>query len=178
MTSLLRFLTRFRRHEAGISAVEFALIAPLMLLMYLGAVDVSVALTIDRKITSTASAMADLVAQDDVITDQEMADIFAAGQAILVPFDGAPLQVRVSNVYMDMNDDVEVMWSDAEGMSPLAVGSTPSMPTGVLSRNTSVIMVEVSYEYNTVFNQLGIGRIDIAEEFYLRPRLTSFVARD
>ena len=77
--ALKRSLRRFAGDRRGASAVEFALIAPFMILLYLGAVEIILALSIDRKITSAASALADLVAQDDVITDGEMADIMTAG---------------------------------------------------------------------------------------------------
>ena len=70
MFSLLRastlkqkLLARFGRaaqDERGISAVEFALILPIMISMYLGAVEFGHALTIDRRVTSVASSAADL----------------------------------------------------------------------------------------------------------------------
>ncbi|MAC38359.1 MAG: pilus assembly protein TadE, partial [Oceanicaulis sp.] len=62
-SSLTHRLHRFWRDCRGLSAVEFALIAPVMILLYLGAVDLSLVLSIDRKVTSAASALADLVAQ-------------------------------------------------------------------------------------------------------------------
>lgn len=87
---LTGFLRRFGRDRRGVSAVEFALIAPFMILLYLGSVEVSLALSIDRKITSISSALADLVAQDDVITDDEITDILNAGAVIVAPFDPTP----------------------------------------------------------------------------------------
>lgn len=174
---ILAFLQRFRRENSGVSAVEFAIIAPLMLIIYLGSVEVSLALSIDRKITSTASAIADLVAQDDVITDDEIVDILNAGNAIIVPFDAGPLQLRVSSLLMDGDGDVEVQWSDASGMAALAEGSSVNTPNGVLQTNRSVIMVEVEYRYHTLFSQLGMSHFDISEIFYLRPRRSIVVSR-
>ena len=40
----------------GVSAVEFALILPVMITMYIGAVEFSHALTVDRRVTAVASA--------------------------------------------------------------------------------------------------------------------------
>lgn len=161
----------------GASAVEFALIAPFMILLYLGAVEISLALSIDRKITSTASALADLVAQDDVVTDGEMADIMTAGRVIVAPFDTGPLQIRITSVLMNGSDEVKVQWSDAVGLSPYAAGGSAPVPTGVLQRNRSVIMVEVEYRYHTMFSELGVSQFDISEVFYLRPRQSIVVAR-
>ena len=181
MSSIGAYLTRrlgaFKRDERGVSAVEFAIIAPFMILLYLGSVDLSLALSIDRKITSSASAIADLVAQDDEVTDSEMSDILSAGAAIMTPFNAAPLQLRVSSVYMDSDGDVEILWSDARGTTPYSRGQAYSPPSGLLTPNKSVVMVEVSYEYRTLFSQLGASQFDISEVFYLRPRRSLTVAR-
>lgn len=171
-------LRRFGRETRGVSAVEFALIAPFMILLYLGAVEVSLALSIDRKITSVSSALADLVAQDDIITDDEMTDILNAGAVIVAPFPTEPLQIRITSVFMASDESVEVTWSDAMGTSPLAEGGSVAMPQGVLDRNRSVIMVEVDYQYDTMFSQLGVNQFDISEVFYLRPRRSIVVSRN
>ena len=172
-----RFLSGFRRDRRGVSAVEFALIAPVMIALYLSAVEMSLALTIDRKITGAASAMADLVAQDDIITDDEIADILSAGGAIVAPFDASLLRVRVTNVYMDFSGEVAVEWSDADGMAPHAEGSTVTVPNGVLNPNRSIVMVEVAYDYETLFDILGLSGFEISETFYLRPRQSIVVTR-
>ncbi|SDL84972.1 TadE/TadG family type IV pilus assembly protein [Maricaulis salignorans] len=177
INALKQALKRVCGDRRGASAVEFALIAPFMILLYLGAVEISLALSIDRKITSAASALADLVAQDDVITDGEMADIMNAGGVIIAPFNTAPLQVRITSVLMNGSDDVRVQWSDAVGMTAYAAGGSAPVPAGVLQRNRSVIMVEVKYRYDTMFSELGVSQFDISEVFYLRPRQSIVVAR-
>ncbi|WP_417494909.1 TadE/TadG family type IV pilus assembly protein [Maricaulis sp.] len=177
INALKHGLKRLAGDRHGASAVEFALIAPFMILLYLGAVEISLALSIDRKITSAASALADLVAQDDVITDGEMADIMTAGGVIISPFDTDPLQVRITSVLMNGSDEVKVQWSDAIGMAPYGEGGSAPVPAGVLQRNRSVIMVEVNYQYHTMFSELGVSQFDISEVFYLRPRQSIVVSR-
>ncbi len=86
------FLRRLCGNRDGVSAVEFALIAPVMVLFYVGMVEISLALSVDRKVTNAASALADLVAQDDVITDGEMVDILNAGSAIIAPYDAGSVR--------------------------------------------------------------------------------------
>jgi len=174
---LRSFLARFRRDQRGLSAVEFAIIAPLMILLYLGSVELSLALSIDRKVTSTASAIADLVAQDDVITDSEIADILSSGNAIISPFPADPLRIRVSSVLINNDDENEVQWSDAMGTAAYGEGTAVDIPTGVLAGNNSVIMVEVEYRHETIFNELGIEAFEISETFYLRPRRSIVVSR-
>lgn len=177
MRPLTRFLRSLARRQDGVSAVEFALIAPVMMLLYLGVVEVSLALGVDRKVTSAASAIADLVAQDDVITDDEMAQILAAGPAIVAPNPAGPLQIRVSSLTMNLDGDAEVDWSDAQNMAPLAEGTQFTPPDGILTPGRSVVMVEVAYDYESAFAEIGVGRYTIEESFFLRPRRSLVVSR-
>lgn len=171
------FLRRLCGNRDGVSAVEFALIAPVMVLFYLGMVEISLALSVDRKVTNAASALADLVAQDDVITDGEMVDILNAGAAIIAPFSADDFSVRISSVSMNLTGDVAVDWSDSRGMLARAEGSEPTLPAGVLNPGRSIIWVEVAYAYNAPFREVT-GDFNIEEEFFLRPRQSLVVSRD
>ena len=175
--SARKFLRRLGGNRDGVSAVEFALIAPVMVLLYLGMVEISLALSVDRKVTNAASALADLVAQDDVITNGEMVDILNAGAAIIAPYDPANFSARISSVSMDLTGDVAVDWSDARGTLARAEGSQPTLPAGVLTPGRSVIWVEVGYAYEAPFREVT-GDFDIEEEFFLRPRQSLVVSRD
>jgi Flp pilus assembly protein TadG len=56
---LATMLRRLRRREDGVSAVEFALILPVMLILFFGCVEVGDALTIDRKVAHVASTLSE-----------------------------------------------------------------------------------------------------------------------
>ena len=62
-------LRHFRRDRRGVSAVEFALLAPLMLGLYIGCVEISEGVAADRKVTLTAGALANLASQVTTMTD-------------------------------------------------------------------------------------------------------------
>ena len=63
LTALRRRFLRFGRDRRGVSAVEFALLAPIMIGLYLSGVEISEGISIDRKVTLTAGAMANLASQ-------------------------------------------------------------------------------------------------------------------
>jgi len=170
LMALRKAAKRLRRDERGVSAVEFALIAPVMIVILFGVIEISQLFTADRKVTRTTSTVADLVAQDDIITADEMTDIFTASGAIMQPYDTAGLQMRVSSVVMDDKGKVAVDWSESRNMSPRAPGSVVSVPAGILQANTSVIMAEVSYDYASTLGTFLSTPIKLGETFYLRPR--------
>ena len=81
-TALVR---RFGRDGRGVSAVEFALIAPLLVTIYFAGIEVTTAVAVDRKMTLVAHTVADLVAQSSSITNSEMTDILNAAAAVSSP---------------------------------------------------------------------------------------------
>jgi Flp pilus assembly protein TadG len=52
-TSMLGWISRFARDRRGVSAVEFAFVAPVMIGLYLGCVEVSDGVAVDRKVSLT-----------------------------------------------------------------------------------------------------------------------------
>ncbi len=80
---------RFAGATRGVAAVEFALILPLMLLLYLGSAETTQAVMASRKASMAARTLSDLVSQQDanvVMTDVTMGSIFNAASAIMQPF--------------------------------------------------------------------------------------------
>ncbi len=70
-----RPLRRLLRDERGVSAVEFAMLLPLMITLYLGGVEVSQGIAVDRKVTLVARSLGDLVAQSTTVTNSDMTNI-------------------------------------------------------------------------------------------------------
>ncbi|MEO1038385.1 MAG: TadE/TadG family type IV pilus assembly protein [Pseudomonadota bacterium] len=178
LIGLRNMLIRFSRDRDGASAVEFALIAPFLITLYLGAVQVSQALNADSKLTSAANAVGDLVAQDDVITDNELDDIFEAAGIIMEPYDVDAMVMRVSSVRMDNDGDIFVDWSDAQGIDPLGDDAQPVIPNGILVEGESIVLVEAGYNFTTPFKVEGFESLTLSDTVYLRPRRGLWVRRD
>ncbi|MES2341384.1 MAG: TadE/TadG family type IV pilus assembly protein, partial [Pseudomonadota bacterium] len=79
------FLRNLIGDRRGAAAVEFAFVAPVMILIYYGMAELTQAMMADRRASHVASAIGDLVAQDTDISATEMTDIFNVGKAIVAP---------------------------------------------------------------------------------------------
>ena len=170
-------LRRFFIDCAGLAAVEFALIFPLMIAFYFGAIETSHMLTANRRVTSVAYSAADITAQAMSVSDSDMSDIFAASSAILRPFSTTPLSIRISSVVANSSGVNKVAWSDGYQGPALAVGSTVSLPAGLTSPGTSVIVAEVTYQYSSPISQTVTEEITFTDTAYLKPRRASQVSR-
>lgn len=161
---------RFGRDRRGTASIEFALIVPLLITMYFGVAELSMAIQASRKVASTASAVGDLVAQADRVTPADVDAIFAAADAIMQPLDDAPMEIRVTSLRMDSNGATRVRWSRAKNTTPHACGAGVTAPGTVLSPGQSVIIAEVRYDYAPPIGQMITGVINMGDVFYLRPR--------
>ena len=177
LRALLAAARRFRHDVRGVSALEFALIAPIMVAMYLGAAEMTMAMTADRKVTGAATAIADLVAQDDFITNAELADIYAAGDAIMFPNDASGLSIRITSIRMDIDSEIFVDWSEGRGLPPLDTDSLPPLPGGLLAPMNSIIMVEATYPFQGPFPEESGPLMTLSDTAYLRPRRSAWVRR-
>src|SRR5947209_20070618 len=93
----------FVRDRRGVSAVEFAMLLPLMVTLYLGSVEISQGVGIDRKVTLTSRTVGDLASQVSSISNTDMTNLLNAASAVVVPYDLSKLKVTVSEVTIDGN---------------------------------------------------------------------------
>jgi Flp pilus assembly protein TadG len=170
-------LRRFSRDRRGVAAVEFALLAPVMILLYCGMAELTMAMMAERHAAHSASVVGDLVAQSTQVTGAEMTDIFNVGAAILKPFPAASLRLRVSSVKADVNGVPRVVWSQGYGLDALAANATPAgFPANLLAAGDSVIQADVSYTYTSPIQQVMPNPITYADSLYLKPRRSPEVA--
>ena len=85
------------------------------------------------------------------------------------------LRVTVSEVKIDAKQSATVAWSDTLNGSKRAVGSAVSLPAALKVANTNLIWGEVSYSYKPMIGYVITGTIDMADQIFMRPRLSDCV---
>jgi Flp pilus assembly protein TadG len=168
---------RFASADGGMAAVEFAMIAPVMILMYFGVTEIADAYDASTKATTVASTAADLIAQEKVVCDAEMNDAFSALNAIMYPFPPNNMQVRISSLIDNGNGTVKVAWSDGQNIAPRTVNSSVTIPAGLVTTGGSVIMSEVTYTYNSPAPHFFPTPKQMTDTYYLHPRKVDQIDR-
>lgn len=175
----MSFISRFRQSVSGVSAIEFALILPVMVTMFLGVVEVSNYVLAARKTSTIASTAADLVSQDNYVTNAEMYDIMGALDVIVAPLRASDVKIVITSVVANAQGVPKVGWSDARNATARTVGSTVNssdFPSGMLSALQGAVMVEITMGYDPMF-AIFLPRTDIHDSFYLKPRRSLKVDR-
>ena len=151
---------RLWNDRSGLAAVEFAMIFPMMVVMFFGVLELSAAIAVDRKATLVARTLSDLTSQMASVADADLVSFGEAAKAIMTPYPGSPLISSVTEVYVDSVTGVaRVQWSKGltigttgivsiAATAPHNPGDVVVLPTSlVAAKGTYVIWSEVSYKY-------------------------------
>ena len=171
--------TQLMRDRRGVSAIEFAMIAPLLMLIYVGTVEISNLLTIYRRASTVAATASDLTAQAKTVSTTDLQDIVAASSSILTPYDPAPLKIVISSVVADNNNNGKVDWSYANKGAARSVKSNYTIPAGLTEAGSSVIVAEITYGFTPLLDLpiFSLEPFNITRTFYSRPRRSLTVAK-
>lgn len=185
-------LRRLWDNRRGVAAIEFALIAPLLLTMYFVTMEVAPAIDTSKKVGRSASMIADLITQQQAVTATDIEAIMQIGNATLQPYSRTKLTVTVTAIEITDEDapKVKVSWSrrmeDGAYSRPFTVDSPTTVPTALKVRNSFLVRVQTKLRYTPMIawsddakEATGLlaafSEINMGETYYLRPRMSSKV---
>ncbi len=175
----------------GIAATEFAVIVPIMLVLFFGVVEFSSGVAVDRKVTLIARALSDLTSQTPPptvqstsasILDNDLQNIFTASISIMYSYSPTPVKATLSEIYVDSNQKATIQWSKAAIIAPGATQATlttsshspndvvtPIVPSTLLVKQTYLIFSEVNYLYTPTIGYVMKTAVNLADKAYARP---------
>jgi Flp pilus assembly protein TadG len=164
-------LKRIRKDQRGSAAVEFALIAPVAILLYCGFAELTMAMMAERRAAHAASVVADLVTQNTQLHFADIDDMYTIGSSIMHPFPAGPLKLRISSVTADANAVPQMTWSRGYGgFGPLPAGKVTGFPANLLVAGDSVVEADVQYAFTSPLKMVLPNGLTFKTSFYLRPR--------
>ena len=185
LASLLR---TFHRDRSGVSAVEFALLAPLMVLLYCGMTELTQGYLAKRRADHVSATLGDLTAQVSSINQANISDVFKAAALIMAPYPAtdANLSMRLTSVVSDpTTGSLKVVWNATQGSGTgwrtlSQIQSDITDPTTktvtMIGKGDGVIVAEAKYQYSPFTKYFISTPVTFSNVFYLRPRRSSAVA--
>jgi Flp pilus assembly protein TadG len=183
-------------HRA-VAAIEFAMIVPIMLLLFFGTVEFSSAIAVDRKVTLIARTLSDVTSQSTSVDNTQLAMFFNAGCAIMYPYAGPPpcttannpMTAVISELYVDPTTlKARVEWSTVyqqgaagtgcpQGVALSAGTVVPAVPSALLVSRTYLIYSQVCYLYKpaVAYGMMPNAGITLSDVAYTRPRQANCV---
>jgi len=164
-----------RQDRRGVSAIEFALVLPFLILLYLGGYQLSDAIAAQRKVTIATRSIVDLTSRYTSVTNADLATILNASRQVMAPYSTTHASMSVSQIAIDKDGNGTVMWSyptDGGGLTP---GESFDVPAEIRQPNTWILVGEMAYDYTPVVGQGLIGRIPMRDEIIMSPRASNSV---
>jgi Flp pilus assembly protein TadG len=170
------FLRKFLRAREGVAAVEFAFIAPILIALLLGSVELCYAMICREKVSTVAASAADLVAQDKNISGTQMNDVFTAINAILYPYPPSSTKIVITSIKENATKTGYIVdWSVQYNAIARVKGAAITVPAGLITSGGSVILAEVTYSYTPPYTGGVTNGFTMTDSFYARPRQSTFV---
>jgi len=160
----------------GVSATEFALILPILLLLVLGGYQLSQAASAYRKVTRTARTVADLATQYSTMTKNDMQTVLNASSQVMAPFNTSALSIVLTEFSVSSSGVATVTWSQSLNATALSPGSTVILPAGVCLPNASVVLATVTYNFTPAIGYKITGPFVISSALYMSPRSVASIS--
>lgn len=175
-TKLGKGLYRLCKRHKAVAATEFALVAPVLVSMFLGTVDLGRALWASHKVLGASQTVADLLTRKEMINDNDIADALDAAALIMQPLPINEVGYDIVGIRYDLSDTPQVGWRETVRMD--ANANLPGAAIGLGIENEGVLGVSLSYTYTPAFFGFLLGEIELVETAILRGRKSPYVAKE
>lgn len=170
----LRALIADRR---GMGAVEFALVAPLLLMLYITVFELTIGFSVSKRVSRAAASIADLVTQQTTVNKPYLKTMLDVAGGLFVPYGTSGITMKITGVTIDSSASAKVLWSwDQSGGKPYAAGSAVAVPEGMRRAETFLVRAEVSVPHQLLMFMPGllpsaVDNITIRRESFFQQRL-------
>lgn len=182
---MLKRLRKLWRDNGGVAAIEFAIMAPMLLALLIGCLEVTFKIWSTQKAEKLAVTLSDVIAQAQSVSGDDLASLTGAVDKIMDPFPfGANGMVIISSVYVDQDETVaKVKWQcsytdgDFEANSKFGeTGDDAELPAGFeLAPRDNVIVTEVFYLYQPIAPGIMFDNATIYRRAMFKPRLGALI---
>ena len=183
---MMHRLRTLARDRSGAALIEFALMAPVLMLMYCGAYVVSDMVTCGRKISLAAHTISDLGSQYASLTSAQAAAILTNSAYVIAPYSGTNASMRLSEIQVTDASHAIVVWSKAQNGSALVIGTIVNLPANMapidmqpnlltLTPGSYFIMGETSYPYTPAFGMGWLPSPVLYNRYFMLPRVSTSV---
>ena len=183
---MMHHLRALARDRSGAALIEFALMAPVLMLMYCGAYVVSDMVTCGRKVSLAARTITDLGSQYASLTSAQAAAILTNSAYVIAPYSATNANMRVSEIQVTDASHAVVVWSNGPNGAALATGAIVNLPANMapidmqpnvatLTPGSYFIMGEVSYSYTPAFGMGWLPSPSLYNRYFMLPRVSTSV---
>jgi Flp pilus assembly protein TadG len=165
----------FAHSTGGMAAVEFAMILPVLSVMFLATIDGGRALATYMKVRASTYALAEIANQYLTIQSSDMTSIMGATTTIMAPYPSSPLVSTISQIKIDSKGNATISWSYSQGGTARTLGSSIAVPTALDLNNSYLLLAETSYTFSPLFGFFSSVAMTFSDNLYVTPRISNCI---
>lgn len=170
--------TRYEDDNSGVAAIEFAIIAPIMIMMYFGLAEIAWAISQDRKISHAANVAGDLATQVSEIKSADLDEIMTATLKTIDVDDVNNITLEIASYRLDASGNPELVGKamlNGAGSGRLKPFDPATLDARILNENSGVVVSRISYAFEPLKLRYFDSTLNLRENFLLKPRRSSEV---
>jgi Flp pilus assembly protein TadG len=183
---MINLTRRFIAATRGVAAIEFAVIAPMLLVILIETFDIGNAIAVYMKVRSAAMALASITntysTGNNAIAAANMSDTMSKVSQVLAPYSSTPGTFTVTQIKATSASSATVSWSYSQGGTAYTQGSSwTRLPALLKSTNSCnsypcyLIFAEVSYAYTPALLSTFVSSLTLGDNIYVTPRSSQCV---
>ena len=169
---------RFLAATRGVAAIEFAIILPILVTLFLASVDGARVIAIYTKVRAATYVLDAITNQYTTIQSSDMSAILGATSVVLAPYSSSPVVVVLSQIKVTSATKASVNWSATLNGTALTQTSTISVPANFASCPSYpcyLLYGQVSYTYTPLFMYFTKSAITLSDSLYVTPRVSECI---
>ncbi|TRB08443.1 pilus assembly protein [Agrobacterium tumefaciens] len=167
---------RFIKDRRGVGAVEFAIIFPILLALYVTSFELTIGYNTYKRASSASATINDLISKTGSVDKAYLKNMQHVAAAVFAPYSTTGLKLKISGITIDKQKQAKIAWSwDERDQKPYPVGSVVAVPPRLLIAETFLIHVELSVPHEllmfmTDVSSSGVRSITIGRDYFFKQR--------
>jgi Flp pilus assembly protein TadG len=172
---MIRRLIAILRSDRGTALVEFALVTPVMVIMFFGAFETTRLVAASMRLANAAQGMADMVAQNNTVNNTMTANFCVGGGLSMYPLASSSFKAAIASV-TNSGGTTKVDWNDTTCNSATAISNATTLAaTDVPNVSDSVIIVKATFAYTSPIAHILSSAYTLTQYGYARPRANATI---
>jgi Flp pilus assembly protein TadG len=176
---------RFLASQRGVAAIEFAMIMPVLLILFLSSFDVGNAIIVYLKVRTAAYELAAITNQYGTgstaqISTSTMSAITSATSQVMAPYSSSSTAVTISQIKATSANAATVSWSYTVNGTALS-GTYTGLPANMAKNSCNnkypcyFILSSVAYTYTPLFGHYMTGPLTLSDTLLVTPRVSTCI---
>jgi uncharacterized membrane protein len=179
-------IAAYRAADQGIAAIETALLLPILMILYVGMIDLTDLITRNRKLTQATDIIASLTAENQgtvVMTDAQ--DYFAAVDMVMSTTGDTSAKADLKGYRKTITNTttgaftISKIWTATKASGGCGAEPTKAMLTKLMTQGNDIVVATVCANFSPTVaqilgqNVIGKSEFSLSEQIAVRPRVST-----